>query len=62
MIADFAKRATLLLLTTLVVFAGGASADDIKIPDMGSPADAILNKSQEAQIGRAIMRSMGTSL
>ena len=61
MIADFAKRATLLLLTTLVVFAGGASADDIKIPDMGSPADAILNKSQEAQIGRAIMRSIRAS-
>ncbi len=61
MIADFAKRATLLLLTTLVVFAGGASADDIKIPDMGSPADALLNKSQEAQIGRAIMRSIRSS-
>ena len=61
MIADFAKRAFLLLLTTLFVFVSGAGADDIKIPDMGSPADAILNKSVEAQIGRAIMRSIRNS-
>ena len=51
----------MLLLTTFVVFVGGAGADEIRIPDMGSPADAILNKSQEAQIGRAIMRSIRNS-
>lgn len=50
-----------LLVVTAVVFVSGAGADDIKIPDMGSPADAILNKSQEAQIGRAIMRSIRQS-
>ena len=48
-------------MTTFVVFVSGARADDIKIPDMGSPADALLNKSQEAQIGRAIMRSIRSS-
>ncbi len=61
MIPDFAKRAIVLLLVTAVVFVSGARGDDIKIPDMGSPADAILNKSQEAQIGRAIMRSIRNS-
>jgi predicted Zn-dependent protease len=61
LIIDFAKRALTLLAMTAVVFVSGAGADDIKIPDMGSPADAILNKSQEAQIGRAIMRSIRQS-
>ena len=46
---------------TTLVFVSGAGADDINIPDMGSPADAILNKSQESQIGRAIMRSIRMS-
>jgi predicted Zn-dependent protease len=48
-------------MTTFIVFVSGAGADDIKIPDMGSPADAILNKSMESQIGRAIMRSIRNS-
>jgi predicted Zn-dependent protease len=61
LISDFAKRAFVLLLTTHLIFVGGAGADEIRIPDMGSPADAILNKSQEAQIGRAIMRSIRSS-
>jgi len=58
LIIDFIKRALTLLAITAVVFVSGAGADDIQIPDMGSPADAILNKSTEAQIGRAIMRSI----
>jgi predicted Zn-dependent protease len=61
LIIDFAKRALTLLAVMAVVFVSGAGADDIRIPDMGSPADAILNKSQEAQIGRAIMRSIRQS-
>jgi predicted Zn-dependent protease len=61
LIIDFARRALTLLAVSAVVFVSGAGADDIKIPDMGSPADAILNKSQEAQIGRAIMRSIRMS-
>ena len=48
-------------MTTFVVFVNGVSADEIRIPDMGSPADAILNKSTESQIGRAIMRSIRNS-
>ena len=61
MIIAAAKRALTLLAITTLVFVSGAGADDIKIPDMGSPADAILNKSQEAQIGRSIMRSIRMS-
>ena len=45
----------------LAVFAAGAGADDIQLPDMGSPADAILSKSTEAQIGRAIMQNIRRS-
>jgi predicted Zn-dependent protease len=45
----------------LAVFAAGASADDINLPDMGSPADALLSKSVESQIGRAIMRDIRRS-
>ncbi len=61
MIIESAKRALTLLALTAIVFVSSAGADDINIPDMGSPADAILNKSQEAQIGRAIMRSIRMS-
>ena len=45
----------------VAVFAAGAGAQDIRLPDMGSPADAILSKSTEAQIGRAIMRDIRRS-
>jgi len=53
----------LLLTATLgtLVFVAGAGADDIRLPDMGSPADAILNSTEEAQIGRQIMRSIRNS-
>ena len=61
MTIEFIKRSVTLLAITAVVFVSGAGADDIKIPDMGSPADAILNKSMEAQIGRAIMRNIRLS-
>ena len=55
------KRFALTALFTAVVFVSGAGADDIKLPDMGSPADAILNTNDEAQIGRAIMRDIRRS-
>jgi predicted Zn-dependent protease len=61
LIIDFTKRALTLLAITVVVFVSGAGADDIQLPDMGSPADAILTKTTEAQVGRAIMRSIRLS-
>ena len=48
------------LLSSLIMGSVGA-ADDIKLPDMGSPADAILSSNEESQIGRAIMRSIRNS-
>ena len=49
------KKVALSLTAALLVATSGAGADDIKLPDMGSPADAVLSKSDEAQLGRAIM-------
>jgi predicted Zn-dependent protease len=34
---------------------------EVNLPDIGSPADAILSKSEEARIGQAIMRSIRAS-
>ena len=61
MINAFVKRALLSAVIAAVVFTSGAGADDIQLPDMGSPADAILTKTTEAQIGRAIMRDIRRS-
>ena len=57
----FLKRALACVTITTVVFMSGAGAGDIQLPDMGSPADAILSKSIESQIGRAIMRDIRRS-
>ncbi len=61
MIKATIKRSLLLLVTAGLVFAAGAGADDIQLPDMGSPADALLTKTTEAQIGRAIMQRIRRS-
>ena len=61
MILETAKRCLIAALLGTVVFVSGAGADDINLPDMGSPADAILNSSEEAQIGRMIMRDIRMS-
>ncbi len=55
------KRLRAALLPGLLLVAGIAAAGDIKLPDMGSPADAMLSNSQEAQLGRAIMRDVRRS-
>ena len=55
------KRVLLTTLLGALVFVAGAGADDINLPDMGSPADSILNTSEESQIGRMIMRDIRAS-
>ena len=55
------KRILTGIVTAALVVVSGAGADDIKLPDMGSPADAILSSNEEAQIGRAIMRDIRNS-
>ncbi len=61
MIKRILKRAGTVLLVGVAVIAAAANADDIQLPDIGSPANAILSKSSEAQIGRAIMREIRNS-
>jgi predicted Zn-dependent protease len=56
--ATAARKAFLSLSTAALLFMSAADAGDIKLPDMGSPADAVLSKSEEAQIGRAIMAQL----
>ncbi len=51
-------------LSALLLLFTGSSADaeeSIRLPDMGSPADAVLSRSQEAQLGRQIMLSVRAS-
>lgn len=54
------KRALPLLASccAVLVLATVATADDIQLPDLGSPADAVLDRNTEAQIGRAIMAQL----
>jgi len=59
--SNIIKRASIALLLASLVFVSGAGADDIDLPDMGSPADAVLSKNQEAMVGRAIMRDIRRS-
>lgn len=57
---DIRKR--LILLVSLSCFTTTALAqDDIRLPDMGSPADAVLSKNDEARLGRAIMAQIRAS-
>jgi len=51
----------LALLAAALVAAGTANADDINLPDMGSPADAVLSKNEENRFGRAIMAQIRLS-
>lgn len=55
------KRICTVLAAAGLVLATGAGAEDIRLPDMGSPADALLSRSMEAQIGRQIMRDIRMS-
>ena len=61
MIAGTVNRALIALLIASLVFVSGAGADDINLPDMGSPADAILSNSDESRLGRMIMRDIRRS-
>lgn len=44
-----------------LTLAAGLPAAEINLPDIGSPADAVLSKSDENQLGRAIMRQIRAS-
>lgn len=55
------RKCTLVLLAAGLTLAVLAPAAEINLPDIGSPADAILSKNDEAQLGRAIMRQIRNS-
>jgi len=54
-------RPALLAGIATLVIASGAGAGEIRLPDMGSPADTVLTKSQEKRFGRAIMAQIRAS-
>ena len=54
-------RVLLAVISCALVFVSGAGADDIQLPDLGSPADTVLSQNDEAQIGSAIMRDIRNS-
>ena len=56
-----ARQLLTLFGATLLACAHVALAQDIKLPDMGSPADAVLSKNEESRIGSAIMRQINAS-
>jgi len=58
---NFASRCAVFGVTLALVIGSGAGAGEIRIPDMGSPADAVLSKSEEARFGRAIMAQIRAS-
>jgi predicted Zn-dependent protease len=49
------RKSTLVLLATGLTLAALSSVAQVNLPDIGSPADAVLSKNDEARLGRAIM-------
>ena len=61
---NLTAKISLAVTTALIVLISGSGAganEDIKLPDMGSPADAVLSRSDEARLGRQIMVSVRAS-
>ncbi len=61
MIPNTVRKSALLLACVCLTLAVGSPAAEVNLPDIGSPADAVLSKSAEAQLGRAIMREIRAS-
>ncbi len=51
----------LIVAAALLALAAGLPAAEINLPDIGSPADAVLSKNEEARLGRAIMAQIRAS-
>lgn len=56
-----AKKTGLLAAVVGLTVAVALPAAEINLPDIGSPADAVLSKNDENQLGRAIMRQIRAS-
>ena len=61
MITGLSRKALLILLATGLTLATGVPAAEINLPDIGSPADAVLSKNEENRLGRAIMQQVRAS-
>ena len=55
------KHILILSCVALLAAATASLAEDINLPDIGSPADAVLSKNDEAMIGSQIMRQINAS-
>jgi predicted Zn-dependent protease len=55
------RKLLILFVAAAIAATTSSLADEIKLPDMGSPADAVLSKNDEARIGAAIMRRINAS-
>ena len=62
MITRLLKKLMIVISMAGVTLAVNApAADEINLPDIGSPADAVLSKTDENQLGRAIMAQIRAS-
>ncbi len=55
------QKLAVLAAAAALTMAAGAPAADINLPDIGSPADAVLSKNEENRLGRAIMAQIRQS-
>ena len=49
------------IILSLSLLINNTYAQDLNLPDIGNPADAVLSKNDEAQIGSSIMRQIRAS-
>ncbi|MEM1263956.1 MAG: M48 family metalloprotease [Pseudomonadota bacterium] len=52
------RIATLVIAALAVLAAASAGRAEIRLPDIGSPADVVLPRTEEARLGRSIMRTI----
>ena len=57
----FNKLMAKIITILFLLFSQTAIAQDLNLPDLGNPADAVLSKNDEAQLGRSIMRQIRAS-
>ncbi len=58
---EWLNKSLLATVSVAMTLTFNVRAAEIKLPDIGSPADATLSKNDEAQIGRSIMRQIRAS-
>tara|TARA_B100001057_G_scaffold215589_1_gene215825 strand:- start:5196 stop:6659 length:1464 start_codon:yes stop_codon:yes gene_type:complete len=61
MINQLSRKVLLVVMSYSLLTSISIDANEIKLPDMGSPADTILSLNKEAQLGYAMMRDIRKS-